>query len=59
MVEEVIERENPSAHDSLLGFEIFVSGIFVAVDLHVGNVPLLGGHGLVNFNETLQSMGNE
>jgi len=37
----------------LLGFEIFVSRILVAIDLHVGNVPFFGCHSLINFNKTL------
>ena len=37
----------------LLGFKVLVGGILVAIDLHIGHVPLFGRHGLIHFNETL------
>lgn len=42
-----------SFSSSFLGFEIFVGGILISVDLHVGHVPLFGRHGLIHLNETL------
>lgn len=40
--------------NSFLGFEIFVSRILVAVNLHVGYVSLLWGDCLIDFNKSLQ-----
>ena len=36
------------------GLEVLVGGVFVAVHLHAGHVPLLGAGGLVDLDETLQ-----
>jgi len=40
----------------LLHLKVFVGGILIAIDLHVGNMPFFRGGCLVHFHETLQCL---
>lgn len=41
---------------ALLLLKVFISGVLISVDLHVGHVPFLRCDGLVNLHEALKQM---